>query len=152
MGNGVLTFRGLRLLSALALALVLSFCVTAVADAETSAKNGQYANPTSSGEDIIDVTFTGGSGTPSNGDSGSLGNSGSAGVAGSTAGGSSGSFSVIAALADPLLGGSGGDPVAAGVAGIGVLPETGGTLVPYIALMVFVLSAASLVAVRRFNN
>jgi hypothetical protein len=106
----------------LALALVSLFAWTASASAETSFK-GQYGNPTASGEAAI-----------------------------AASGGDSGSALTASGGGDPSSGDTGSSVATMGVLPLtGILPDTGGPLLPLFAFGAFALSFAGLLALRRLD-
>jgi hypothetical protein len=126
------TVSGLRLVL---LSVMLTLSWTAVAQAQDGPSPDQYGDRAESGVSAIDSadvnsnSNTGGTGNSDNG-TGTGSGSGQAGVLG-------------------VLSSTGTDP-GSGQAGIlGVLPSTGGSLFPFVALGVFGLSAAGLLALRR---
>ena len=112
------------------LSLMLTLSWTAIAQAQEGPSPDQYGDRAESGVAAInsaDVNSNGGSG------SGTGSGSGQAGLLG-------------------VLSSTGTDPGSGQTGIVGVLPSTGGSLLPFVALGVFGLSAAGLLALRRHGR
>jgi hypothetical protein len=134
------TVSGLRLVL---LSVMLTLSWTAVAQAQDGPSPDQYGDRAESGVSAIDSADVN-----SNSNTGGTGNSNTGGTGNSDNGTGTGSGSGQAGVLG-VLSSTGTDP-GSGQAGIlGVLPSTGGSLFPFVALGVFGLSAAGLLALRR---
>ena len=122
MKQGGSTLRSFGLMMLLlTFVLGLTLGLTAIAQAQTS-KDEEYGNQAASGLQAIEGAFASSGGSGSHHSNGSHSSHN-----------------------------SGGHPDATGVLSSGVLPFTGGSLLPPIALGVLALSAIGLIAVRRSN-
>lgn len=113
----------------LALVLTLVFGWTALAHAQTSFE-GQYGSPTASGEDAIEASTDASGGAPA---------------------ASGGSALTASGGVEPSPGGSGSASSSGSSSLIAVLPDTGGPLLPLLALGTLALGFAGTLALRRLN-